>query len=1407
MTTSSSHFRSFVVCAAIGVLGFAAAASAQQGDRQLLRTGVGDAYVMLMLDTSGSMNWAPKCTAQQVADGICNYFCPEGDCPVPRDADDPASKFRQAKEALYEVLQDVGGIHFGFATFNQDSLRIQYKEWLYRVAAVQSGGFATLDSGAIYPVAGTDEVFGATFACDRGNNDANIGCYAYNDYAADTNDIWEMTKVRRLPKLGVAQSDTVVYYIRDAGQVYRVQVDPPTSGSQSFGDPTMTVRTRVYRCTGTPSDNPSDRCDDSSEYTQLANGDHTIEYTKVGDFVKWDYGVDRAVQQGGYDGVQWSSVSNSCDGWDPNDDTTSDAYSNYDLRFPTTGLTYNPPGTANDGLFSVGDVIPLDWNNDNKAAILNRLAPRLNGGDPATDPEAFAVATYLNNNRNSGEAYLRLKNENLRPLIPNGSTPLGYALGSMRSWYRGCLNGTCPGATGWDDIAAEQDPNWQCRKRFLIVITDGDDTCPGRDPCSLTASMHALDDITTYVVAFGVQNTAGNRLNCMASNGGSGAPIYPQNKQELVDALNEIFGQIQESTVSFASAAVPTVQANIADKVYLSSFVPLNNEAVWPGRLDAFLKPLPLDDNNFPDRTQVCQAGVLESRCYAWDAGDSQPAWDGEANYNPRGLLLQAPLESDITHFNNSSLKIGNGPDERRVFFGLPNSTVTGKRQLFQYPDIGTSEGDPRPEQLNYEFAWNLPAPLGSDANRNTIAGIIDFTLKQKRGEIDNPDDPTNPFHIQYVMGDIFHSNPLVINAPSNFEFYTSDLYWNTPLCGQTLAQTQSRGPQISYSWFSNKNLCRRIMLAVGSDDGQMHVFDGGTFEGTDCKLNLPAGAPDRNNNADDDGTEGAYNWGSGREIFSFIPNAMMPVVKELSQITELTTQYGVDGSPRTADVFIDPVLASDGTATCTDRQWRTLLMGGYREGGPGIYALDVTQPDTIDTGTNVPDPLNTSPKYVPSCIDGGLGCGPLPFPALRWEFTDRDSVGFPADLDVNGFPDLAESWSRPVVSRIKVCNGDCDPTEVPEDRYVAIFGGGLPAHPTNSAADVSGNWLYILDIETGKLLYKRGGEGTTSPIVGSVAADVAAVDSNVDGLVDTLYFGTTAGYVYKVALGNGPFATDADGMIKDPTGEEGLYDPFQIFTTNGKPIYLEVNAIFVPRLNATALLFGTGNRWNLWSFGNGDGRFYAIVDQNWQDTNLDGVVDSVCAGCPYPLDETKFFQLLPDDPNTNVNYLYGDAGASYLPGWYLALPADDRLITEPFSLGGVTFFTVFSPIHSEVNNVCAFGGESKIFTVNTVTAAGYAVPAGSTLRVRYITAPAFTTQPFVESSATKNIPSSSTANTADQWTDALRQINADLRKLAPRGARFANYTLNIQTIRSDTGIVFIAPVPVAIQPHDWKEF
>ena len=1474
---------------AIAALALLAALPGFGDDRDVLRDSASKPYLFVLLDTSGSMNWAPKCTQEDYDtfydhDGDvgtpeirrCNFVCEPRDCPVPRDGDDPASKFRQSKEALYEVLKDVDDVDFGFATFNQDNLRASNKHWLYRVDAGQT--LPTLDSGQQWPVAGSEEVFGATIGCDRGNGDDNeMGCFADSDRAADTNDRWELTKVRRLPKLGANRTTLVSYWIRDAGRVYFVETDDP--GAPQALDANITVHTHLYRCTGSPADNPSNGCNVPGERTILADLD--ITYSLVGDFLMWDFQVSRNAAQGGWFGALDTVANNVCEGWDPNDDSNlgNDAEdddwvdpsgNSYNLKQTTVEDPYNRYPT-NPAIFRYGDVVPLDWNQSNKKILLDRLAPRLGGGDPTLDPEAFGDATYLNDFRSGSDQFLRLRDSTEKSLVPNGSTPLGWSLKSFREWYRGCENGSCPGIIGWDDVAATQDPSWGCRKKYLVVLTDGDDTCPGRDPCSLTASMRALDDIYTYVVAFGVENTAGNRLNCMAANGGTGEPIYPQNKQELVDALRDILGSIREQAAAFASAAVPQVQANATDKIFLSSFTPLNDSAYWAGSMDAYLKPLPLDEQNKPNKALECSTS-LKSGCYLWDAGDVQLGHSGGGGvYAPEGFLLQAPHPDDLAAappWVATDLLLGTGANERRLIYSQFNEP--GNRRLFTYPtdlplkyDLWTGLG----------IAFIVGDTTSEDKAEETANATIVKTLREKEGVIDiaDPDNPGSFIQqpITFLLGDIFHTDPLILARPGSFSYYTEDPYLGRRLCGAVADPT--RFPPPSYRWFADRHFCRRSLLVTAANEGQLHAFDAGIFRdsgGFDFECLLPAkdldadgtaeadefsdGVVDYDLNDDVDGQkscttdsdcasgpceggfcrdvrvgviDGAFDNGSGREAFGYIPRAMLPAIANMAAGADRNKEFwGMDGGLRSDDVFIDPLASDAGSVACLKREWRSVLVGAYREGGPGYFALDVTQPDRLN-GDHIPVPTN---GYVPSCFDGGGACANRPYPAVLWEFQDRAPIEISPgifvdsrlDEDLNDVPDLGNSWSKAATGRIRVCTGSCTDDDA-EDRFVAIFGGGVGDDPTIA----TGNFIYMVDIETGKTIYKKA-------LIGAAPADVAAIDTNGDAYIDRLYIGTTAGLLYKVELekrASDPMQispldlkTRLSGVnyqylvdrIVGPTGDEAKYDPFQLFSTGGRPIYEEVTAIFVSEKNRVAMAFGTGNRWNLWDFSGQQARFYMLLDDDFHDTDRDGVLDVSCGGCTEPLTESNYTAVLPDsanDPATATNLLYDGDGVARLPGWYIPLDANEKLITEAFSLAGITFFTSYQP--TEVANddgTCSRAGASRVFIVGTVTALGYSIPPEGTIadRGRYTEVPQFTTPPFVEQSATKN-PEDGGSGTqhADFITDTLAIIRDELKSLQSKRCRYANYTQNIKTIRSDTGVVFIAPVPLCIDPTSWKEF
>ncbi len=66
-------------------------------------------------------------------------------------------------------------------------------------------------------------------------------------------------------------------------------------------------------------------------------------------------------------------------------------------------------------------------------------------------------------------------------------------------------------------------------------------------------------------------------------------------------------------------------------------------------------------------------------------------------------------------------------------------------------------------------------------------------------------------------------------------------------------------------------------------------------------------------------------------------------VYNKLSYLTAVTNfkfRPTVDGTPVTRDVFF---------STGTSKGWHTILVGGLRLGGRGVYALDITDPSATE--------------------------------------------------------------------------------------------------------------------------------------------------------------------------------------------------------------------------------------------------------------------------------------------------------------------------------------------------------------------------------------------------------------------------------------------------------------------------
>ncbi|NJL27789.1 MAG: hypothetical protein HC897_07775 [Thermoanaerobaculia bacterium] len=861
---------------------------------------------------------------------------------------------------------------------------------------------------------------------------------------------------------------------------------------------------------------------------------------------------------------------------------------------------------------------------------------------------------------------------------------------------------------GWSDYAAAHDPDWGCRRRYLLVVTDGDETCTGPDACSGTAALFAQEGVKTFVVAFGVENTAGNRLNCMAASGGTGDPIYPQNKQELVDALTQIFGQIREETRTFASAAVPSVQAEVSDKIYLSNFTPLNGESFWDGHLDAYLKPLPLTEDNRPDENRECTSSVASS-CHLWDAGDE--------------LVLQAPTRAEI---DLGVLKLGSNENQRRVLYSQQRSTdrVPSSLRIFQ-PTTDALD------QLDLWLGLDVAPVDPSDPDQLSAAAyrtseVIKTVLSIKDAEVERADGTIEEIH--YVLGDIFHSDPVLISNPSNFRLYSENLHSTRNADGSQVACDDPLRANPGYRCYAERQRYRRKMLAVGANDGQLHFFDAGYF--------VP-GSPNP--------TGGRFNNGTGKELFSYLPRLALPV---LTRQVEGTRQiYSLDSTLRIDDAFLDPI--HDGTPDPDQREWRSVLIAGMREGGAihgagrldesdgfvsGYFALDITQPDRLSTSTaGGVQSFLPSAQVVPSCLAADFastgdqlnvaGCQtlagePRPFPSELWTFTDDwkidgasyffDEENTDADvaLEGNGERDLGQTWSVPVITQVLVCTDDCDATSAGNDierRYVAIVGGGLD--PDNKANPQRGTWIYMIDVETGQALYKR-------QLIGAMPAPPAVVDDNLDGIADVVYAATTAGWVYKIdlrtpgALSTRTYAKEL--FVPTPLLNQSVtrvfdadWDPFPIFSTGGRPIYYAPTAFFIADLGTYGLAFGTGDREDLWDTNGQEGRYYFLVDAHFTAADVTSGV--------LPTFESDLVVIsASSSPVSGSSNFVTNPPPGKRAGWVLTLEPDERILSQAFGLTGVLIFSTYQRRRSWSKAVAAMAAgatATALFALGPATA------------------------------------------------------------------------------------------------------
>ncbi|WP_162253727.1 PilC/PilY family type IV pilus protein [Lysobacter sp. Root690] len=471
----------------------------------------------------------------------------------------------------------------------------------------------------------------------------------------------------------------------------------------------------------------------------------------------------------------------------------------------------------------------------------------------------------------------------------------------------------------------------------------------------------------------------------------------------------------------------------------------------------------------------------------AWEAKvDSDPRTIDElwhATLNARGRYINSRTPADITDAMKSIIGSFGGGAAPAGGSGLSGSRV-GSDTLAVEPEYGITNsstdwyGRLRGSRLdasgNFVEAWEASAGLGAgrtiryavpnggnvvptvhDFSANNIGNNLDAVLCSdslqncagKFGRITGGVTPAEA--VAYLRGDRTHESGKLRKRTT----LLGDIVNSTPLVtGATddYGYTALDGDRLKYRTYLSAKASsqRKPFVYVGANDGMFHAFDGV----------------------------------SGREAFAFIPstsighmgNLLFPYKPEDKLDQVFKHRYYVDGQFTAQDAY-------------AGGSWKTVVVGSVGAGGRGVFALDVTDQQTLN---------------------------------VLWEITDKASLA-------NGGADIGSVLGDAAIVPVKDAGGNV--------AWKAIFGNGYGS--VNGKAT-----LFVVDIATGAVSLVRAQEaGANAPTRSNNGlGNIVVVDRYTgtgdvlqqDGYADTVYGGDLNGAVWKFDLRKNVVALDGKPLF-----------------------------------------------------------------------------------------------------------------------------------------------------------------------------------------------------------------------------------------------------------------------------------
>lgn len=502
-------------------------------------------------------------------------------------------------------------------------------------------------------------------------------------------------------------------------------------------------------------------------------------------------------------------------------------------------------------------------------------------------------------------------------------------------------------------------------------------------------------------------------------------------------------------------------------------------------------------------------------------------------------------------------------------------------------------------ENVGVPFEW--PAnPLAPGADEISIVQSALLSVNPKTGLEDGlgeerllyirGNDSPNFRPRDEAIGDIVHSSPQLVGAP--VFFYPDN--WGTDA-------PENDSP---YSAFARDNRDRSRVVYAGANDGMLHAFDAGTA------------------------TDGVYSAGTGDEIFAYVPAEVMENLPELTH-PRYSHKFYVDGTPQIGDAF-------NGTS------WRTVLVGGLRGGGQGFFALDITNPDSINQSTAADTVL--------------------------WEFTDKDD------------PDMGYSFGAPLITRMN------------NEKWVAILSSGYGSTESDGNTGTGHAYVFVLDLFTGDVLAKLSSKNSLGGHNGM--SDPAAVDLNGDNTVDLIYAGDLAGYLHAFDVASTNVSTWATNASVTPALFSAQDD-----AGNRRPITSKIAVGSHPTQAGLMLFFGTGKYLELSdraASGN-ENRIYGLWDDRTGSNQFD-VAEPVADLLEQSITAETSSMIDLDDDGIDETVLQVRSSTQHSidwdtdKGWFMDLTypsvVGEQVVANPVLRDGRLFVSTHIPTSDQCNIV-----------------------------------------------------------------------------------------------------------------------